>query len=67
MSAVDVCPKKKLVSDSARFSTLDFVFSVTYYLELRNAITVCCISHFLPTKVKLVVWRFFNNNIFTLS
>ena len=29
--------------------------SVTYYLELRNAIIVYCASHFLPTMVELVV------------
>ena len=33
------------------------VFSVTYYLELRNAISISNRSHFyLPTKVNLVVW-----------
>ena len=36
-------------------TTLNIVFSVTYYLELHNAITIYCISHFLPTKVKLIV------------
>ena len=32
------------------------VFSVTYYSELRYAITFYCRSHVLSTKVKLVVW-----------
>ena len=31
------------------------VFSVTYYLELHNAITIYYTSHFLPTRVNLVV------------
>jgi hypothetical protein len=26
------------------------MFSVTYYLELRNAISIYCISHILTTK-----------------
>ena len=47
-------------------TTLNLIFSVTYYLELRNAITVNCSSHFLPTKVKLVVWTLWNINIFSL-
>ena len=38
-------------------ATPNIVGSVTYYSELHNAITIYCIlSHFLPTKVKLVVW-----------
>ena len=32
------------------------IFSVTYYLELRNAISIYCTSHSLPTNIKLVVW-----------
>ena len=35
--------------------TLNMIFSVTYYLELQNAITIFCTSHFLPTKVELIV------------
>ena len=35
---------------------LNIVFNVAYYLELDNAITIFSISHFLPTKVELVVW-----------
>jgi hypothetical protein len=35
--------------------TQNMTFSVAYYLELRNAITVYCASHFLPTMVELVV------------
>ena len=30
--------------------------SVTSYLELRNAISVYCISRILPADIKLVVW-----------
>ena len=37
-------------------TTLNIIFSVTYYLELCNAISIYCISHILPTNVKLVVW-----------
>jgi hypothetical protein len=45
--------------------TQNVIFSVTYYVELRNAITVYCASHFLPTMVELVVWTLLNINIFT--
>jgi hypothetical protein len=31
------------------------IFSVTYYLDLHNAISFYCISHILPTNVELVV------------
>ena len=37
-------------------ATLNIVVSVTYYLELRNVISICCKSHVLPTNAKLVVW-----------
>ena len=37
-------------------TTQDMIFSVTYYLESRNAKIVYCASHFLPTIVQLVVW-----------
>ena len=37
------------------FTTLNIVFSVTYYLESCNVITIYCTSHFQSTKVKLVV------------
>jgi hypothetical protein len=36
-------------------TTLDIVFSVTCYLELRNVVYVSCISHILPTNVRLVI------------
>ena len=36
--------------------TLNVVFSVTCHLELRNTISIYCISHILPIDVKLVVW-----------
>ena len=36
---------------------INMIFSVTYYLELRNAISyLMCISFFFPIKVELVVW-----------
>jgi hypothetical protein len=31
-------------------TTLDIVFNVTHYLELRYAITIYCISHFFPNE-----------------
>ena len=37
-------------------NTLNVIFRVTYYLESRNAISIYCRSHILPTNVKLVVW-----------
>jgi hypothetical protein len=44
-----------LCGQHATNTTLLIVFSVTYYLELCNAVTIYCISHLSPTKVKLVV------------
>ena len=41
-------------------TTLDIVFTVTYYLELRNAIAIYSIFHILPKNVKLVVWTLTN-------
>ena len=38
-----------------KLGTLNDVFSVTYYLELRNAILIYRESHTLSTNVKLVV------------
>ena len=35
---------------------LNIAFSVTYYLEISNAIFICCISHIFPTNIKSVVW-----------
>ena len=37
-------------------NTLNFKFSVTYYLKVCNVICIYYISHVLPTNVKLVVW-----------
>ena len=37
-------------------TTIYMIFSVIYYLELRNATYIYYISHILPTNVKLVVW-----------
>ena len=39
-----------------RDTTLNMIFSVTYYLKLQNAISIYYISHILPTNVKLIVW-----------
>ena len=50
---------------NATNTTLIIVSSVTYHLELCNAITIYCISHLSPTKVKLVVWTLKNINIFS--
>ena len=36
-------------------TTINMVLSVAYHLELYNAKVVYCISHILPTNVKLVV------------
>ena len=35
---------------------LNIVFSITYYLELCNAVTIYCAYYFWPAKAKLVVW-----------
>ena len=35
--------------------TLNMIFSVTYYMDLCHVICIYCISHILPTNVKLVV------------
>ena len=45
-------------------STLNMLFSVTYYLKLCNVIIVYCASHFLPAIVELVVWTLSNINIY---
>ena len=34
------------------YATLNIVYSVTYYLELCNHMTIYNVSHLLPTKVK---------------
>lgn len=40
-----------------KLATLNMICSITYYLDLRNAIsTFYCVSHILPTNAKLVVW-----------
>ena len=46
-------------------TTLNMIFSVTFYLELHNATSIYCISCILPTDVRLVVWTLYNNNNFT--
>ena len=42
-------------------STQNRIFSLTYYLELRNVVVVYCVSQFLPTWVELVGWTFIEN------
>ena len=39
-------------------TTLNIVFSITYYLELLNAVSIYCISHILPIILELVVWHY---------
>ena len=46
-------------------TTQNIIFSVTHYLELRNAIIVYCASHFSPTMIELVDWTLYNMNILT--
>ena len=53
------------VQGPTKCTTLFVVFSVIYYLELCCAISLYYGSHFLPTKVKLVVWTLYNINIST--
>ena len=36
-------------------STLNIVFTVSYYLELHNVVTIYYISHILSTNVKLLL------------
>ena len=43
------------------------IFSVTYYLKLRNAIVVYSTSHVLPTKAKLVVHILENTDIYNFG
>ena len=47
-------------------TTLNIVFSATYYMEIRNTTTINCVYHFLQTKVELVVWTFQKSHIFYL-
>ena len=51
------------LSHLSQVGTQNMIFSVTYYLELCNAIIVYCTFHFLPTMVKLVVYTLENINI----
>ena len=37
------------------YATINMIFSVTYYLELRNAITIYCACQFLRIMVELVI------------
>ena len=43
-----------MCKENACMSTLNIVVSVTYYLESHNAVFIYCVSHILPTNVKLV-------------
>ena len=47
-------------------ATLNNVYIVTYYLDLRNAIPIYYISHIFPINIKLVDWILWNNNNFYL-
>jgi hypothetical protein len=47
---------EKLVQQRHDNTTLNMIFSVTEYMELRNAISIYCTSHILWTNNKLVVW-----------
>jgi hypothetical protein len=38
-----------------REATLNMIFNVIYYLELCNAISIYCTSHFLTKTIKLIV------------
>ena len=54
------------MSGSHTLTTLNIVFIVKYYLEVRNAKTgYCNFLIFWPTKAKIVVWILSNINIFT--
>ena len=33
-------------------TTLNIVYSATYYLQLRNVVSILCISHILATNIK---------------
>ena len=35
---------------------LNITFSITKYLESRNAISIYCVTHIFPTNVKSIVW-----------
>ena len=48
--------KQPILAIQLSSATLNMIFSVTYYLELRIVISIYYTSHILPTKVKLVVW-----------
>ena len=41
--------------ERGHLNTLNMIVSVSYYLELHNAISIYCIPHVLPTNNKLVV------------
>jgi hypothetical protein len=49
-------PLRSRIPANRVLTTLNIAFSVTYYMELRNALTIYCIYHFMLAKVKLVVW-----------
>ena len=46
-------------------TTLNMIFSVTYYLESRNAISMYYIYFILSTNAKSIVKTLQKNNIFT--
>ena len=39
-----------------KWATPFMAFSITYYLKLHNAIIIYYRSHFLPTKMRSVIW-----------
>ena len=46
-------------------TTLHMIFSVTYYLKLRNVVSIYCMSHIQPPNVKAMFGHLFNINNFT--
>ena len=46
-------------------TTLNIVNNVTYYLELRNVISIYCISHVSPKKLNWLYKHSSNINNFT--
>ena len=46
-------------------TTLNILFSATQYLKLHIGVNIYCISHILPTNMKLVVWVLLHINNFT--
>ena len=47
--------KRSCRSSPTILTTLSILFSIMYYLELHNTISIYCVSQCFPTNVKLVV------------